>query len=172
MAKQGNVYTIPLGARGMVTHLNRWLTTAGDLSFAQNVTFENDMVQKEPAAAHYDTVGLAIEAPNGTFSANSDSTFAALWLPAQISAAIVNQIASTVVSSTSPMTVAITATCAVGSLVILAVGQRINKTDFPILTALTDSKGNTYTRQKTTGGSATIDSDVELWTSILTTQLT
>ena len=171
MAKQGSVYTIPLGARGMVTHLNRWLTTAGDLSLAQNVTFENDMVQKEPAAAHYDTVGLAIESPNGTFSGLTDSTFGAIWLPASASTTF-SSVAFTVASTTSPWTVSVIGTAPAGRLVAVAVGQRINNTDTPILTSLTDSKGNTYARQKQTVGSASVSSNVEIWTSILTTQLT
>src|SRR5215471_10276130 len=153
MAKQGAVYTIPLGQRGMVTHLNRWLTTAGDLSVAQNVTFENDMVQKEPAAAHYDTTGLAIESPNGTFSGNTDSTFKALWFPASASTTFASVAFTVVASQTSPWTVTIVGTAAAGSLVVVAVGQRINKTDSPMLTSVTDSKGNTYTRQGQTAGS-------------------
>src|SRR5262249_49910864 len=44
--------------------------------------------------------------------------------------------------------------------------------DSPILTSLVDSKGNTYTRQGQTAGSANIDSNIEIWTSILTTQIT
>src|SRR5262252_2047728 len=98
MAKQAAVYTIPFGARGMVAHPNRWLTKAGDLAIAENVTFENDMLQKEPAAAHYDTTGIAVESPNGTFSATSDSTFAAIWLPASSSALFGSTLVASVAS--------------------------------------------------------------------------
>src|SRR5262249_42124766 len=108
MPKIGNVYTIPFGRSGMVSHPNRWLTQAGDLAVAQNVTFENDMLQKEPAANHYDVTGLAIEAPNGNFKDgsnnpfNTDSTFAAIWLPASSGATFGAQVAASVVSTTSP----------------------------------------------------------------------
>src|SRR5262245_55060019 len=171
MAKLGNIYNIPFGRAGMVTHQNRWLTQAGDLSIAQNVTFENDMLQKEPAAAHYDTTGLAVEAPNGTFSGATDSTCAAIWLPASASTAFGTVLANTVISTTSPWVASCNGSAVAGSLVVVAVGQRINKTDNPILTGMTDSEGNTYTRQKTTVGSGAIDSDIEIWTSILTNPL-
>src|SRR5262249_21961189 len=172
MAKQGAVYTIPLGQRGMVTHLNRWLTTAGDLSVAQNVTFENDMVQKEPAAAHYDTTGLAIESPNGTFSGATDSTFAAIWLPMSASTTTATNIANLANNIASPVALTPLTGVAAGRLLAVAGGQRINKTDSPICTSVTDDAGNTYARQKQTAGSGAIDSNVEIWTSIVTNPLT
>src|SRR5262249_58828558 len=146
MPKQGAVYNIPFGNSGMVAHPNRWLTKAGDLALAQNCTFENDMLQKEPAAAHYDTIGIAVESPNGTFSGATDSTFLALWLPATTSAVFGSQLASFAISTTSPATVPIASNVPIGTLMVVAVGQRINKTDVPLMTSVTDTKGNTYTR--------------------------
>src|SRR5215468_400269 len=172
MAKGAKVYTVPFGASGMVAHPNRWLTKAGDLAIAQNVTFENDMLQKEPAAAHYDTTGIAIESPNGTFSASSDSTFAALWLPALSTAAFDAVQATAALSTTSPATLHFATNLAAGMLVVVVVGQRINKTDVPLMKKVTDVRGNVYVRQKQTGGSASIDSTVEIWTSIVTVPIT
>src|SRR5262249_37840125 len=156
MPKIGNVYTIPFGRAGMVTHQNRWLTQAGDLSIAQNVTFENDMLQKEPAANHYDTIGLATEAPNGTFSATTDSTFAAIWLPASATTAFGVSLASAVASNVSSWVVPVTNSASAGQLVVVAVGQGDHITDFPLLLNLLDSKGNTYVRLATTLGSGTV----------------
>src|SRR5215475_3284222 len=118
MAKQAAVYTIPFGARGMVAHPNRWLTQAGDLAIAENVTFENDMLQKEPAAAHYDTTGIAVEAAYGTFSGATDSTSADLWLPATAAAAFDHVVVNSVATTTSPWTLTLSGTAPAGSLLV------------------------------------------------------
>src|SRR5262245_22337303 len=171
MPKQAAVYTIPFGQRGMVAHPNRWLTQAGDLAIAENVTFENDMLEKEPAAAHYDTTGLAIESPYGTFSAATDSSMAGVWWPASSTAAFGASLASATANTASPWTVACGTSAAIGVVVVVAVGSSFGTTQ-PLATAVTDTKGNLYTRRLTLPGTASISANVELWTAVLTTGLT
>jgi hypothetical protein len=170
----GEIYRLAFGNAGMVAHPNRWLSQPEELVVAQNVTFENDFVQKEAAAADYDSIGIATEAPRGTFTGGSpDSTMAAIWLPAAATSVWGGQHASLVASTTSPWTVPVTNAAVVGRLLVLAVGQALHQLDSPILTSLTDTRGNTYIRQMTAPGNTFgVNSDVEIWTTVLTTGLT
>src|SRR5215475_4686104 len=173
MPQNGSRYLLQFGRQGMVAHQNRWLAGPDELALAENVCFDNDLVQKEPAAPEYDQVGAVKELPAATWSGASDVTMAAVWFAASSSATFLGALVGvSAAAQASPWTVTVSATAAVGDLVVVSAAQQSNPTDNPLLTSLVDSKGNTYTRLKTQLGGAPIFAEVELWASVLTTGLT
>src|SRR5215475_8582402 len=172
MPQNGSRYLLQFGRQGMVAHQNRWLAGPDELAVAENTCFENDLVQKEPAAPEYDLIGVAVEGPAGTLSTASDLTMQALWLQASSTTALVNTVFTGVLSQASPWTFTLTATATAGNLALLAIGQTNNPTDNPIATSVVDAKGNIWTKLMTRPGSVSINAAVELWASVLTTTLT
>src|SRR5262249_23904936 len=172
MAQIGNPIIYHLGRQGMIAHQNSWLSSNEELLVAENACFENDYVQKEPAAPEYDSIGVAVEGPAGTLSTASDLVLQAIWLQASQSTALVTTVFTGVASQTSPWTFTVTGTATAGNCAILAVGQTNASTDNPVATSVTDSKGNTRTRLITRPGSGSINADIDLWGAILTATLT
>ena len=58
----GEIFEIPFGQSGMLAHENRWLAKSTELAIAENVTFENDVLQKDPAVTVYDPIGVDVQA--------------------------------------------------------------------------------------------------------------
>src|SRR4030095_6373805 len=85
MPQEGTPYLIPFGAHGMVAHPNRWRAQSGELTLAQNVTLENDMLQKEPATAYYHPTGQGTGQPlellqlSGTWNVVNTTLVLAAW---------------------------------------------------------------------------------------------
>jgi len=172
VAQIGSPVVYHLGQQGMIAHPNSWLSSNEELLVAENCCFENDLVQKEPAAPEYDIIGIATEGPSGTLSGTADNVMLAKWLPATSAVALLGTIFTGVANQTSPWTVTITGSASPGNLLVLGVGQTNNPTDSPVATAVTDSKGNTWTRLGTSVGSGSINADLDLWVSLLTATMT
>src|SRR5215471_15481539 len=173
MPQNGSRYLLQFGRQGMVAHQNRWLAGPDELAIAENTCFENDQVQKEPAAPEYDGVGLALYGPTLSLSAASDVTVRMLWFPGSPPVAVVGSVVTAVATTTSPWVVTVTTSAAAGQFLVLAIGQTTNVTTSPEVTSITDSKGNVWTKAGTTTlGSASINSITEVWVSLLTVGLT
>jgi hypothetical protein len=169
----GEIYRLAFGNAGMVAHPNRWLTQPEELVLAQNVTFENDLVQKESAAAEYDAagIGIATESPYGTFGGNTDSAMYAIWLPASSTVSFLGVLATGNQYTGAGWVLATTGAASVGDLVVLAFGQSQYSSDIPLLTAVQDNRGNIYKRLGEAPAIPGMTAAVELWGSILTTAL-
>src|SRR5215472_17308 len=92
MAQLGQPFFVPFGASGMVAHPNRWRATPGEMVLAQNVTLENDLVNKEPAATYYDPQGLDTLVFNVAWtpaSGTDPSLILAVWYDALPTTAII-----------------------------------------------------------------------------------
>lgn len=174
MPPRGARYVIPFGQQGMLAHQNRWLVRAGELADAAGVTFENDLAQKEPAAAEYDATGLVVHQPLATLSAGQDWQVAAAWMPQIPGTVPVFQdvVASWLAANrASPWAIPVYQSAGVGETVILAIGSRLADAAAPLCTSLVDNRGNTYTRL-VTGNASLPDATVELWASTLVAPLT
>lgn len=166
---KGEIYTLQFAKSGMVAHQNRWLSSAAELAIAENVSFEEDLLRKDVAAANYNpNDNIKTETPSGTISSSQNWAEAAIWLPASVTS-IVGIPLKKVQTTTSPWTITITTTAAAGLCAVLVVSQLTFSTDNPTCTSITDSKGNVWQRQVTRPGAFV---SVEMWTSILTATLT
>lgn len=141
---KGEIYPITFGVSGMMAHENRWLAKATELIDAANVTFENDVLQKDTAVQVYDPIG--VDAPAWTMTATSTAagnweggvtiSTALLALP-QTPVLIKNIV---VTGQASPWTFTVAGTALVPSTVVISLwAASIN------VPTITDSKGNTYT---------------------------
>src|SRR5215475_14243830 len=165
MPFEGKPYLIPFGGAGMVAHPNRWLSKPEELALAQNVTFENDFVQKEATVTQYDPVGIEFEQMTGSFSSNTNSVNTVLWFGVGGGGQFVTQAAQSEVNTASPWVVSLTGSIASPQVAVLAVGQDFAG-DNPMCTTITDTKGNTWTRRITHPGSGgVVPPAVEMWTS-------
>src|SRR5215813_12530027 len=172
MPQLGKNYLMQFGKQGMIAHPNSWLSSPDEVVVAENACFENDLLQKEPAAPEYDTTGVAVEGPSGTLSSAADIVQVGRWFPAATSVAVVGTLFTGVASQTSPWTFTLTGNASAGQFVALSIGQTLNPTDNPVATAVSDSKGNTWVRAGHQSGSGTVTGDIDLWVSLLTTGLT
>jgi hypothetical protein len=157
----------------MVAHPNRWRATPGEMVLAQNVTLENDLLNKEPAATYYDPQGLDALQFQLTWTppSSTDPALAlALWYDALPTTTIVDQtiVAGTAGTVPSPWTQPIAANLAVGTLHAIRVTCLAGGA-----TAVTDARGNVYTAasdQTYTVSGSTLHA--QIWVSGLTTAVT
>ena len=176
MPQSGTPYIIPLGAAGMVPQQNRWLAQPGQMTLAENVTLENDLLQLEPASAYYNVGGfgarplewLVIE---GKFvDPTIQSRGCVVWCQARgpVQAETTSILAAT---ATAPQTWTVANVGAVpaGAAHVIAV-SRDRQASSSVATAITDSAGNIYRLLADSGVAANLHR-VQLWAAFLTTAL-
>src|SRR5215475_8732194 len=166
MPQQGTPYLIPFGSAGMVAHPNRWRAKAGEILLGENVTLENDLINKEPAATYYDSPGVGGLQVRMTWSAASQQLGMALWYDATPSATWVGTIFAGGVAGAvpNPWTPSITRAVPVGAVVIVRISTLTSAA-----TAVTDSRGNRYTLVKDFNYAPYVRG--QFWVSVLTTAL-
>jgi hypothetical protein len=172
MPLQGTPYLIPLGSHGMVAHPNRWLAKPGELTLAQNVVLENDMLQTDPTSRYYH-----IEAGGGTameplFVALTWSAGvgvgAAAWIQAGLTS-IINTGTTLHTGSTAPTgtwVVTVTGGIAAGATHAITLTREAGANG---ITAITDSKGNVYTQLIESADTNAMRAAV--WVGVITTPL-
>jgi len=140
---KGEIYPISFGSSGMIAHENRWLAQRTELVLADNVTFENDVLQKDPAISVYDPIGVDAQFYRMTASSTASAPYeagCALMFGFTGTPTLIKNIVSP--GQTSPWTFTVAATAPASSVMILSVYAP--SVDVPVIT---DSKGNLYVYQ-------------------------
>jgi hypothetical protein len=151
----------------MVAHPNRWLAKPGEVTLAENVVFENDMLQKEPSAKYYDIGGAEDAKFSGDCPPAGDNLAGVVGFP--MAQFVLGSAAGFATGSTapgSPWVVTTTNGANAGDLYVVGLTREAGT---GAASAITDSKGNTY--------SLLLDDSsaglrLQIWASILTTTLT
>ena len=168
MPQQGQPFFVPLGTSGMVAHPNRWRATPGEMVLAQNITLENDLVNKEPAATYYDPAGidqLVFTVAWSPFAGSAPSLQMALWYDALPTTTIIDRTVMMGVVGTvpSPWTQPIAAALPAGAVHAVRVTSLGGSAS-----AVTDARGTVYTLaadQTYSSGGFTLRA--QLWIGIL-----
>ena len=171
MAQEGIPYPIRLGQQGQVNRQHRWLTVSGDLEIAENVVFEHDILQVQPAALVYD-IGEFADSIHYDFGASQTSVADGVRIIVdpvvsleELNVPVVSAAAS---SPGTTWVLTLSANVLASQAIVLGFGY-VNGAAMSI-TGITDSKGNTWTRLTTAAGdSGTFQTSI--WMSVLTTTL-
>jgi len=151
---------------GMRPHESRWLGGPNDLAIAENIVFEHDLTQKDPAALIYDPQGADLIELAAVLSASSLREGVAVLVSSLATAIDGGQIGSANnAAPPSSWVISSTLGAAIGDIIVVALGRR-GVTTSPIATNVTDSRGNLYTRLSAT---ASTDPTSELWAAPVTT---
>jgi hypothetical protein len=145
MALEADSYPIIFGRAGMVAHVNRFLAQPHELLLAENVTFENDLVQKDHASHYYDPDALPPESATGTWAPSVAWGGVLTGLAAPISPpASLGTVASVSVTSPADLIEApvLLSLPTPGSTFVLMAIARAAAGELP--TAVTDTRGNPY----------------------------
>jgi len=168
MPQQGQPFFVPFGSAGMVAHPNRWRATPGEMVLAQNVTLENDLVNKEPAATYYDPDGidqLVFTVAWSPYAPSAPSLQTALWYDALPTTTIIDRtvLAGVAGPLPSPWTQSVTAALPAHAVHAVRVTSLAGGAS-----AVTDARGTVYTLaadQTYTSGGYTLRA--QLWIGIL-----
>jgi hypothetical protein len=175
----------------MVPQPNRWRAQAGEMSLAENVVLENDLLQKEPATSYYNVSGptnstgpagplefLSIDGQLVNQGGPVTHAGVAVWLPctagvaAQEATTTLGAIASVGATWTLPALVLPGGSVASGAHTVTL--SRSGTAGTALATGVTDSAGNVYTlladTQTTYSGSPPAWR-VQLWGALLTKPL-
>lgn len=176
MAYDGLVTELPAGLAGMVNHDNRLLTQRQELLEAEGVVFEDNLIRREPGAVLYDGTGGFVNRPafpGDIAASDAGHSFKALMVTykALAGAAHVKNLDTNEDSQTFVTSIALVLTVPAGGV---PINNRVIVTaavsdDFAPTTVITvtDTRGNTYTRDAERGGSGR----TEIHSSSLTTAL-
>lgn len=170
--------TIPMflapATRGMRPHESRWLGTVDELAVAENLVFEHDLIQKDPAAIIYDPEGADTIQHSATLSAGPIWASGVSVLVARVPGTFFGASLATASAAAPANPWIVTAGLATlaGATIVLALARR--DLAMPIASGIVDSAGNVYARLSDVappppgpaGGPG-----CELWASVLQTTL-
>jgi hypothetical protein len=163
MALEADSYPIIFGRAGMVAHLNRFLAQPHELLLAENVTFENDLVQKDHASQYYDPEAAAPQTATGTWGTSVawggvlTGLPAAMAAPTRLGTVTTLTVASPGAEVVAPITLSLATP---GSTFVLLAITRAAGDELP--TAIRDTKGNPYQQLGVRVGSGA-EPSVALW---------